>query len=72
VLEALRGPLAEADAVDYAEVRTVPDLAPARTLDGRLLLAVAAHVGPARLIDNLVLDIGADVREVPLLEEGAA
>ena len=72
VLAALRGPLAEADGVDYAEVRTVPDLAPAEALAGRLLLAVAAHVGPARLIDNLVLDVGTAVREVPLLEEGAA
>ena len=61
--------LADADAVDYAEIRTVPDLTPPERLDGRVILAVAAHVGPARLIDNLVLDVGADaVVETSLLQ----
>ena len=72
--EALRGlmlaHLAVADAVDYAEVRRVPDLSRPETAAGRLLLAIAAKVGPARLIDNLVLDVDdAGVRETSLLEE---
>ncbi len=62
--------LAPADAVDYAEVRRVPDLSRPDVAAGRLLLAVAAQVGPARLIDNLVLDVDeAGVREASLLED---
>ncbi len=73
ILQALREPLAAADSVDYAEIRTVPELAPAQVVAGRLLLAVAARVGPARLIDNLVLEVtGETVREAALLEEGHA
>ncbi|MBC8426739.1 pantoate--beta-alanine ligase [bacterium] len=49
--------LAEADVVDYAEVRAVPDLSRSPRVDGRVIAAIAAHVGPARLIDNLVLDV---------------
>jgi len=61
--------LAPADAVEYAVVRTVPDLAVPARAEGRLLLAVAARVEPARLIDNLVLDITDDgVEPAPLLE----
>jgi pantoate--beta-alanine ligase len=61
--------LAPADAVDYAEVRRVPDLSRPDVAAGRLLLAIAAQVGPARLIDNLVLDVDdAGVREASLLE----
>jgi pantoate--beta-alanine ligase len=72
--EALRGlmlaHLAATDAVDYAEIRRVPDLARLDTAAGRLLLAIAAVVGPARLIDNLVLDVDEhEVRETSLLEE---
>lgn len=72
--EALRGVmsahLAAADAVEYAEVRRVPDLSRPAVAGGRLLLAVAAKVGPARLIDNLVLDVDhTEVREASLLED---
>ena len=49
--------LAAADQVEYAEVRRVPDLAVQEHLSGRVLLAVAARVGPARLIDNIVVDV---------------
>ncbi len=49
--------LAEADAVEYAEIRSVPDLEITPTVDGMTVLAVAAKVGPARLIDNLVLNL---------------
>ncbi|MCB1183403.1 pantoate--beta-alanine ligase [bacterium] len=50
--------LAAADRVEYAEVRCVPELeAPAILPAATLLLAVAARVGPARLIDNEVWDL---------------
>lgn len=61
--------LADTDVVDYAEARRVPDLAAPDRLDGRILLAIAAHVGATRLIDNLTLDLdGPRVAEAPLLE----
>jgi len=46
-----------ADLVEYAEVRHVPDLSTEETIAGRTLLAVAAKVGPARLIDNFVIQV---------------
>ena len=46
-----------ADKVDYAEIRSVPDLEPMTLIDGRTLLAIAARIGPARLIDNLVMQV---------------
>lgn len=49
--------LAAADGIEYASVRSVPDLENPDLVDGMTLLAVAARVGPARLIDNVVLDI---------------
>jgi pantoate--beta-alanine ligase len=61
ILEVMSGELAAADSVEYAEVRRVPDLAIAPELSGRTLLAVAARVGPARLIDNFVLDVSGDL-----------
>lgn len=71
LLEVMNTVLQEADAVDYAAIRRLPDLELPDRAEGRLLLAVAARVEPARLIDNLVLDITADgVREAPLLEQG--
>ncbi len=61
--------LADVDVVDYASVLSVPELERAESASGRLLLAIAAHVGPTRLIDNLVLEVdGNIVRETPLLE----
>lgn len=50
----------EIDDVDYAEVRSVPDLSPLDPVAGRAILAVAAHVGGARLIDNMVFDVSGD------------
>lgn len=73
LLEVMNTALQEADAVDYAAIRYLPDLEVPEWAEGRLLLAVAARVEPARLIDNLVLDITADgVREASLLEQGDA
>jgi pantoate--beta-alanine ligase len=40
---------------EYLELRSADDLAPAERVNGRTLLAVAARVGRARLIDNTVL-----------------
>ena len=60
LLAAMREELEAADQVEYAEVRRVPDLECEPTVRGRTLLAVAARVGPARLIDNFVLDVTDD------------
>jgi pantoate--beta-alanine ligase len=40
---------------EYLELRSADDLTPAERVNGRTLLAVAARVGRARLIDNAVL-----------------
>ena len=41
---------------EYLEARDADDLAPAESFNGRpVLVAVAARVGRARLIDNLVV-----------------
>jgi pantoate--beta-alanine ligase len=60
VLEAARTELRNADLEpEYLELRSATDLSPVERVNGSTLLAVAARVGPARLIDNTVL--GADV-----------
>jgi len=43
--------------VDYAEVVDAATLQPLETLRGQVLLAVAAFVGKARLIDNIVVEV---------------
>jgi pantoate--beta-alanine ligase len=40
---------------EYLELRAAADLAPVERVNGSTLLAVAARVGRARLIDNTVL-----------------
>jgi pantoate--beta-alanine ligase len=40
---------------DYLEVVSTDDLSPVARVDGEALLAVAARVGPTRLIDNTIL-----------------
>jgi pantoate--beta-alanine ligase len=40
---------------EYLELRSADDLSPAARVNGRTLLAVAARVGRARLIDNVIL-----------------
>jgi pantoate--beta-alanine ligase len=42
--------------LQYAELRDVETLAELRRVERRALLAVAAFVGRARLIDNIVLE----------------
>ena len=56
VLAAARGELERAGIeAEYLELRSAEDLAPVERVNGSTLLAVAAHVGRARLIDNTVL-----------------
>jgi pantoate--beta-alanine ligase len=45
---------------EYARVLNLDELVSVPTVAGRLLLAVAARVGPARLIDNLCLEVEGD------------
>jgi pantoate--beta-alanine ligase len=56
VLSAARAEL-DAHGIDpeYLELRSVADLSPAERVNGSTLLAVAARVGRARLIDNTIL-----------------
>lgn len=70
---AMREALGPADSVDYAALRVLPDLSGTDLVpDGPLVLAVAARVGPARLIDNLALRVGPRaVTEIRLLGHGA-
>ncbi len=44
-------------ALEYVEVRTAHELAPVATLDGEVLVALAARVGKTRLIDNVTLSV---------------
>jgi pantoate--beta-alanine ligase len=56
VLDAARGQLdAHGIQPEYLELRSVTDLSPVDRVNGSTLLAVAARVGRARLIDNTVL-----------------
>jgi len=53
--------------VDYAECRTVAGLRAVERAEGRMLLAVAAHAGAARLIDKKCVQVDdAGVRSAPL------
>jgi pantoate--beta-alanine ligase len=57
VLEAARTVLTEARIdPEYLELRSPDDLREVTSIDGPVLLAVAARVGPARLIDNRILE----------------
>jgi pantoate--beta-alanine ligase len=58
---------AEVD-LDYAELRSVPDLGRPQTAEGRILVAVAAKVGAARLLDNRCFEVGSEVEVAPLLD----
>jgi pantoate--beta-alanine ligase len=59
VLAAARGELdAEGIEPDYLELRSADDLSPAERVNGKTLLAVAARIGRARLIDNTILGAG--------------
>jgi pantoate--beta-alanine ligase len=56
VLATARAVLSEAGIEpEYLELRSAEDLSPVERVNGSTLLAVAARVGPARLIDNAIL-----------------
>jgi pantoate--beta-alanine ligase len=56
VLEAARAELRDAGVEpEYLELRSARDLSPVERVNGSTLLAVAARVGRARLIDNTIL-----------------
>jgi pantoate--beta-alanine ligase len=56
IVEAARAALAELDVEpDYVEVVAADTFSPVERIDGTALIAVAARVGPARLIDNTLL-----------------
>ena len=46
--------------IDYAELRRAADLSALDVAKGRVILALAAHVGTTRLIDNMVFDVHDD------------
>lgn len=52
--------------IEYVDLLRAEDLAAADPVHGRVLLAIAVRIGATRLIDNMVLDVGTDVRERPL------
>lgn len=55
IVEAVREGMANVK-IDYVELVDAETMQPLERLDRRAVLAVAAFVGPARLIDNVVLD----------------
>ncbi len=57
LVAAMENELAEADAMEYAEIRKVPNLEEEEIAEGTIVMAVSAKVGPARLIDNMVVEI---------------
>ncbi len=42
--------------IDYVEIVDADNLVPKTTVAGRCLIALAVHIGPARLIDNVVVE----------------
>lgn len=55
--DVLRG--AGIERIDYVEVRRADDLSALERVEGHVILALAAWVGRARLIDNMVFDVDA-------------
>jgi pantothenate synthetase len=52
--------------LDYAEVVDAHDLTPVTEITGDVLVAVAANVGRARLIDNMTVSVGPNSVDVDL------
>ncbi|MEX2023706.1 MAG: pantoate--beta-alanine ligase, partial [Thermoleophilaceae bacterium] len=57
---------------EYLELRSATDLAPVERVNGSTLLAVAARVGRARLIDNTVLTSDAATSDAASDRQGAS
>jgi pantoate--beta-alanine ligase len=73
VLEAARDELREGGiAPEYLELRSATDFAPVARLNGETVLCVAARVGAARLIDNVILRAPAQSTLDPRPLTGAA
>jgi pantoate--beta-alanine ligase len=54
--------------IDYIEIVELERLQPLEELTERFAIALAVQIGPARLIDNIVLEIRhGEVREIPAL-----
>jgi pantoate--beta-alanine ligase len=62
VIALVRATVADEPAVmlEYVEARDADELRPVDPLDGEVLLALAAHLGSTRLIDNVALSIRGD------------
>jgi pantoate--beta-alanine ligase len=52
--------------IEYVELLDARDLSRLETVEGRVILAVAARIGGTRLIDNVVLEVGESVEEAAL------
>jgi pantoate--beta-alanine ligase len=56
---AVREAMDKTDGIDYVELVSADDIVPLERVQGRVLLAVAAKVGEARLIDNVICEVPA-------------
>jgi pantoate--beta-alanine ligase len=56
VVAAVREGMADVD-IDYVELVDVETLEPVERIAGTVMLAVAAYVGPTRLIDNIKFEV---------------
>jgi pantoate--beta-alanine ligase len=55
--------------IDYIEIVELESLKPIERLEGRFAIALAVYLGPARLIDNIVLEVcDGEVCEIPAIE----
>jgi pantoate--beta-alanine ligase len=43
--------------IDYVSIVDTETLKPLKTVTGRALVALAVHIGPTRLIDNILIDL---------------
>ncbi len=66
----MRSDLSAVDELEYVEIRSVPELQEVTRIQETVLVAVAARVGTARLIDNQVWDLSSgQVKDGHLLGE---
>ncbi|HOE66916.1 MAG TPA: pantoate--beta-alanine ligase [Candidatus Hydrogenedentes bacterium] len=57
VVDAVRARLDGVDRIDYVELVDAEEMTPQKTVQGNVLLAVAAFVGTTRLIDNIKYEV---------------
>jgi pantoate--beta-alanine ligase len=75
IAEVARAKLGPGVEPEYVDVVSARDLAPLERLEGEVLIAIAARIGRARLIDNVVVKAGPEARpaspeRVPMTQEG--